>query len=83
MHTFNDFCGVVFTSKFFKFVFVDIKLVKLLKISKSHWNIFNVMKFSCIQIKNLTEDIHLANKHSTYKEIGNFGQVLNFQTTGW
>lgn len=34
MHTFN-FCGVVFTSKLFKFAFVDIKLVKLVKISMS------------------------------------------------
>lgn len=32
----NDLCGVIFASKSFKFAFVDIKLVKLVKGSVSH-----------------------------------------------
>lgn len=76
---FNDFCGVVFASKLFKFAFADIKLVKI------------SMSLECIQhdeilmyydkVLNLTKDIHLAKKHSTCKEIGNFAQAFSILKT--
>lgn len=34
------------------------------------YTVFSMMNY---KVLNLTKTIHLAKKHSTYKEIGNFG----------